>query len=146
MANLKPKTEVEACCQIMILYNSAGILYIANLFLVVVSRYGYDGHGYIESRLLNSNIFYENAAAMKVDFGSCAAAASAEEICQTADFMLQETDHPVHVCLKDGKIIIIILNRCTRFLFSSILHCTCVHECNLIIMQACMCINIIYLQ
>ena len=114
----------------MTLCNFAGILCIAALLVVTVSGYshGSDGYGYIESRLLDSNIFYENAAAMKVDFGSCDVSTSAEEICQTADFKLQETDHPVHVCLKDGKTIIIILNSCTRFHSSCILHYTCMHK------------------
>ena len=93
----------------MICYNSAGILFIVSLFAVAASGhvYGSDVQGDIESHLLGRDMFYdydydyenENAAAMKVDFGSCAAEMY-ETQCQTAEL---ESDYPVHVCPTDGK-------------------------------------------
>ena len=87
----------------MTLYNSAGILCIITLFAVAVSghSYGSDIYDYIESHLLGSDMFYENAAAMRAaDFGSCPTETSANQ-CQTAEL---ESDYPVHVCPKDGEL------------------------------------------
>ena len=91
---------------IMIRHNSAaGILLIASLFVVSASGhvYGNDVQGDVESRLLASDILhdieYENAAAMSVDFGSCATE-TYETQCQTAEL---GSDYPVHVCPTDGK-------------------------------------------
>ena len=91
----------------MISYNFAGILFIASLFVVAAS--GYSSWGDVESHLLGRDMFYdddydyetrdENAAAMKVDFGSCATETS-ETQCQTAEL---DSDYPVHVCQTDGK-------------------------------------------
>ena len=96
----------------MIRHNSAvGTLLIASFFVVSASGhvYGSDVQGDVESRLLLSDIFYdydydydyenENAAAMTVDFGSCATE-TYETLCQTAEL---ESDYPVHVCPTDGK-------------------------------------------
>ena len=91
---------------IMIRHNSAaGILLIASLFVVSASGhvYGNDVQGNVESHLLASDILhdieYENAAAMTVDFGSCATEMY-ETQCQTAELW---SDYPVHVCQTDGK-------------------------------------------
>ena len=91
----------------MICYNSAGILFIASLCVVAASGYSYRSD--VESHLLGRDMFYdydyetrdelENAAAMKVDFGSCVAE-TYETQCQTAEL---DSDYPVHVCQTDGK-------------------------------------------
>jgi hypothetical protein len=90
----------------MTCYNSARILCIASFFVVAVSGHWSESDvvGDIESYLLGQDIFsdienYENAAAMKVDFGSCEAE-TYETQCQTAEL---ESDYPVHVCPTDGK-------------------------------------------
>ena len=87
----------------MICYNSAGILFVASLFVVTASGHVYGSD--VESRLLASDMSYdydyenENAAATKVDFGSCVAE-TYETQCQTAEL---SSDYPVHVCPTDGK-------------------------------------------
>ena len=82
----------------MTLLNAAGILCTTALLVVVVSghSYGSDVYGYIESRLLGSDMFYENAAATA---GSCETK-TYENQCLTAEF---DSDYPVHVCQKDGN-------------------------------------------
>ena len=93
----------------MIRYNSAGILLIASLCVVSASGHVYRSNvqGDVESHLLASDMFYdieyENAAANKVDFGSCATEMY-ETQCQTAELQLESDypDYPVHVCPTDG--------------------------------------------
>ena len=102
----------------MALYSSPGLLCVAAILLMAVvsgtSHYGYEyGRGRQLSVAGESggihdqyNRYYGNAArAMQVGSSQSCAVSGAHEVCHTANL---ESDFLVHVCPKDGKIIIIL--------------------------------------
>ena len=127
----------------MALFSSAKLLCVtASLLVVVVSGTSHYGYEYGRARQLSVtgksggifNRYYDNAArAMQVDSTQSCAVSGAHEVCHTAEL---ESDFPVHVCPKDGKIISLVSVRVERCIARACILCmhggdikTNVHAC-----------------